>query len=52
MAKLPAFAKAFAGRWRIVEMEVWNKDFLDPSRRRWEKRKTMTDYSAALGPRR
>ncbi len=29
MAKLPAFAKAFAGRWRIVEMDVWDKDFLD-----------------------
>ena len=29
MAKLPAFAKAFAGRWRIVERDVWDKDFLD-----------------------
>jgi hypothetical protein len=29
MAKLPAFAKAFAGRWRIVEMDVWDNDFLD-----------------------
>ena len=29
MAKLPTFAKAFAGRWRIVEMDVWDKDFLD-----------------------
>ena len=29
MAKLPAFAKAFAGRWRIVEMDVGDKDFLD-----------------------
>ena len=29
MAKVPAFAKAFAGRWRIVEMDVWDKDFLD-----------------------
>ena len=29
MAKLPAFAKAFAGRWRIVEMDVWDDDFLD-----------------------
>ena len=29
MAKLPAFAKAFAGRWRIVAMDVWDKDFLD-----------------------
>ena len=29
MAKLPVFAKAFAGRWRIVEMDVWDKDFLD-----------------------
>ena len=27
--KVPAFAKAFAGRWRIVEMDVWDKDFLD-----------------------
>jgi hypothetical protein len=23
MAKAPAFAKAFAGRWRIVEMDNW-----------------------------
>jgi hypothetical protein len=22
-AKVPAFAKAFAGRWRIVEMDLW-----------------------------
>jgi hypothetical protein len=29
MAKLAAFAKAFAGRWRIVEMDVWDKDFLN-----------------------
>ena len=29
MAKAPAFAKAFAGRWRIVEMDVWNNDVLD-----------------------
>ena len=29
MTKLPAFAKAFADRWRIVEMDVWDKDFLD-----------------------
>ena len=29
IAELPAFAKAFAGRWRIVEMDVWDKDFLD-----------------------
>ena len=29
MAKPPAFAKAFAGRWRIVEMDVWDKDFID-----------------------
>lgn len=28
MAKLPAFAKAFAGRWRIVEMDVWGNDAL------------------------
>ena len=29
MAKAPAFAKAFAGRWRIAEMDVWDNDFLD-----------------------
>jgi len=29
MAKVPAFAKAFAGRWRLVEMDSWGNDFLD-----------------------
>src|SRR3954470_20198262 len=29
MAKMPGFAKAFAGRWRIVEMDNWDSDFLD-----------------------
>jgi len=29
MVKRPAFAKAFAGRWRIVEMDVWDNDALD-----------------------
>jgi hypothetical protein len=29
MAKAPAFAKALAGRWRIVEMDVWDNDVLD-----------------------
>ena len=29
MAKVPTFAKAFAGRWRIVEMDNWDNDFLD-----------------------
>jgi len=29
MAKVPGFAKAFAGRWRIVEMDNWDSDFLD-----------------------
>jgi hypothetical protein len=29
MAKRPAFAKAFAGRWRIVEMDNWDDDFLN-----------------------
>jgi hypothetical protein len=29
MAKGPVFAKAFAGRWRIVEMDVWGNDVLD-----------------------
>ena len=29
MAKDPAVAKAFIGRWRIVEMDVWDNDGLD-----------------------
>jgi hypothetical protein len=29
MAKVPGFAKAFAGHWRIVEMDNWESDFLD-----------------------
>ena len=29
MAKVPGFAKAFAGRWRIVEMDNWDSDFLE-----------------------
>lgn len=29
MAKVPAFARAFAGRWRIVEMDMWDNDVLD-----------------------
>ena len=29
MARVPSFDKAFAGRWRIVEMDVWDNDFLD-----------------------
>ena len=28
MARVPAFARAFAGRWRIVEMDVW-EDVVD-----------------------
>lgn len=26
MARVPAFAKAFAGHWRIVEMDNWDND--------------------------
>ena len=29
MAKAPVFAKAFAGRWRIVETSVWDNDVLN-----------------------
>ena len=29
MARTPAIAKAFIGRWRIAEMDVWDDDFLD-----------------------
>lgn len=28
-AKVPAFAKVFPGRWRIVEMDVWDNDVLE-----------------------
>jgi hypothetical protein len=29
MVKSPAFAKVCAGRWRIVEVDNWDNDFLD-----------------------
>jgi len=29
MVKAPGFAKAFAGRWRIVEMDNWDRDFVN-----------------------
>ena len=29
MTRPHALAKAFRGRWRIVEMEVWPDDYLD-----------------------
>ena len=29
MAKRSAFAKAFKGRWRISETDVWDNDYLD-----------------------
>ena len=29
MKRQPAFAKAFKGRWRIVEMDTWPDDYLD-----------------------
>ena len=29
MAKVPGFAKAFVGRWRIVETDVWENDVLN-----------------------
>ena len=28
MVRRPAFAKAFADRWRIVEMDIWSDDVL------------------------
>ena len=33
MVKAPGFAKAFAGRWRIVEMDNWDSDFVSSKRR-------------------
>lgn len=29
MAMVPGFAQAFAGCWRIVEMDNWESDLLD-----------------------
>jgi hypothetical protein len=29
MKRVPAFAKAFSGRWRVVEMDQWGNDVLD-----------------------
>ena len=29
MAKAPHFATAFAGRWRIIEMDNCNSDFVE-----------------------
>ena len=29
MAMVPAFARAFAGRWRIGEMDAWDNDAID-----------------------
>jgi hypothetical protein len=29
MTRIPAFSRAFVGRWSIVEMDTWNNDFLD-----------------------
>ncbi len=29
MARVPAFARAFAGRWRIVEMDTWDNEVID-----------------------
>jgi len=29
MARVPAFAKAFAGRWRIVAMDSWDHEVLN-----------------------
>lgn len=29
MKRRPAFARAFTGRWRIVEMDQWDNDHLD-----------------------
>jgi hypothetical protein len=29
VSRTPSFAKAIAGRWRIVEMDAWDKDVLD-----------------------
>jgi hypothetical protein len=43
MPKVPAFAKAFAGRWRIVEMDTWDNAFLDLVE---EAHLTFTEYFA------
>ena len=40
--KTPAFAKAFAGRWRIAEMNVWDNGYLDFVERRTPPSKVRT----------
>jgi hypothetical protein len=49
MAKLPAFAKTFAGRWRIVAMDVWDNDMLDELEEAHITFKGGTDGEIAFG---
>jgi hypothetical protein len=46
MAKAPAFAKAFAERWRIAEMNVWDNGYLDFVERRTPPSKTPPSKGA------
>ena len=49
MAKVPSFAKAFAGRWRIVAMDNWDSDFLDLVEKAYLTFKGKSDGEIAFG---
>ena len=49
MANVPAFAKAFAGRWHIVEMDVWDNDFLNLVEKAHLTFKSAADGEIAFG---
>lgn len=49
MAKVPTFPKAFAGRWRIVEMDNWDNEFLDLVEEAHLNFKGATDGEIAFG---
>ena len=46
MAKVPGFAKAFAGHWRIVEMDNWKATFSILSKSHLMKLSTLALASA------
>lgn len=49
MAKVPEFAKALAGRWRIVDVDNWDDDLLDLSKMFISPPKGKSDGEIAFG---
>ena len=49
MATVPRFAKAFIGRWRFVEMDNWDSDFLDLVEKAYLTFKGKSDGEIAFG---